>query len=332
MNIKTVARLAGVSPTTVSRVFSGSAPVDSKTARRVRQAADRAGYIPNRYARALGSGRSRTYGLIISDIANPFFPDLVKAFEQKARDFGYETLVVDTDYEVERMEQCVRRMIEYKVDGVAIMTSEVAPNLVQVLTRRQIPMVFLDTGTVGSLISNIVIDYDQGIRLAIDHLTGFGHNRIAFIEGPSTLKSAILRRDAFRKSMRRCHLPVDPAYLVRGDHTIEGGRDALNELISVRTPPTAVVCSNDLTAVGALSAAHMRGINVPQKLSIVGFDDIHLSTLVQPALTTIRVPRCEIATRAFTFLYGAAHDRSKQGLVHNIPVDLVQRGSTGPVP
>lgn len=330
MNIRQVAKGAGVSSATVSRVFTRSATVDPTTARRVNKVAKQLGYFPNTYARALSSGKSNTYGLIISDIANPFFPDLVKSFERQALEYDYETLVVDTDYDLKRMEQCIRRLVEHKVDGVAIMTSEMEPRLVQILSRREIPMVFLDTGKVGPHISNISIDYEQGIDLAIDHLLEFGHKRIALIQGPPTLKSAAARRNAFIAALKRRNITPPGEYIRIGNHGVDGGQAAMNEMLDLRIRPTAVMCSNDLTAIGALNAAHLRGIQVPKEISLVGFDDIQLSSFMQPPLTTIRVSRTEIATRAFTALYGTAMGSKVRGVNHVIPTEMVARGSTAP--
>jgi len=331
MNIREVAKLAGVSSATVSRVFSGAARVEPKTHRRVMQAAKKLGYVPNAYARTLSSGKSNTYGLILSDLTNPFFPDLVKSFQQKAREFGYETLLADTDYDLERMEDGIRRMVEYKVDGVAIMTSEMSPSLIQLLRRRKIPMVFLDTGKPGPLVSNISLNYEQGVDLAIQHLTSLGHRRIALIQGPSALRSAVTRREAFLHAMRRHGIRPLTQHIQTSDHSVDGGRTAMLELMKTSKWPTAVMCSNDLSAIGALQAAHSLGIRVPEELSIIGFDDIQMSSLVQPALTTVHVSRKEVASRAFTALYGMTQGGQVRGVQQVVPCELVVRDSTAPV-
>jgi DNA-binding LacI/PurR family transcriptional regulator len=332
MNIREVAKVAGVSTATVSRVLSRSVPVDAATERKVRKAIEKTGYYPNTHARMLGSGKSNTYGLIVSDIANPFFPELVKSFERLAVERNQEVLIANTDYHPERTEHCVRRMLEHKVDGVAIMTSEMEPHLIQILSKRGIPIVFLDTGEVGRLISNISIDYEHGIDLAINHLTELKHQVIAFVQGPENLKSANLRREAFISSLKRNGIKVAPGLIRQGNHGIDGGQKAMADLLALPERPTAIMCSNDLTAIGVLIAAHVAGIRVPEELSIVGFDDIELSSLMQPALTTIRVSRTEIAARAFEALYGAAHGGIENGINYTIPTELVERQSTGPCP
>lgn len=328
MNIRQVANQARVSTATVSRVINGSAPVSEKTAERVRQTIQRLNFYPNTHARALGSGKSRMYGLIISDITNPFFPELVKSFEDIAVEHGQEVIVANTNYQLKRMEMCVRRMLERKVDGVAIMTSEMGPHLADMFSHRGIPIVFLDTGMVGARSSNIEVDYCGGIDLAVEHLASLGHTRIAFISGPMELKSAQIRHNAFRSGMRRKGLPYVAELVLTGDHRTEGGRAAMTKLLQMKRCPTAVLGSNDLTAIGAIGAIHQAGLRVPQDISVVGCDDIELSNFTQPPLTTIRIPRNELATRAFTALF-AVSQGGETGRTYRIDASLVLRESTG---
>jgi DNA-binding LacI/PurR family transcriptional regulator len=331
MNIREVAKRAGVSTATVSRVVNGTAPVGARTEQLVRAAIERSGYYPNTHARTLGTGKSHIYGLIISDIENPFFPELVKCFERIAVEHGQEVLIANTDYKPERMQVCVRRMLERKVDGVAIMTSEMDPELTQILSGRGIPMVFLDTGSVGKRISNICIDYGDGIDQAIDHLTSLAHRRIAFVSGPVDLASARIRREAFLTSLRRKKLKCRADFIREGNHRFDGGYAAMIEMLKLRVRPTAVLASNDLTAIGIMGAVHAAGLRVPEDISVVGFDDIAISSFMPPPLTTIRLPRAEIAERAFTSLYAASHRGESQGTTHIVPVELVIRQSTAAV-
>jgi DNA-binding LacI/PurR family transcriptional regulator len=331
MNIREVAKKAGVSIATVSRVVNGTARVHARTEQRVRAAIERTGYYPNTHARTLGTGKSHIYGLIISDLENPFFPELVKCFERVAVEHGQEVLIANTDYHPERMHVCVRRMLERKVDGVAIMTSEMDPELIQMLSRRGIPIVFLDTGLVGRRVSNICIDYRGGIDLAIDHLTSLHHRRIAFVSGPVNLASARIRRDAFLTALRRKKLKSSSDLIREGNHRFDGGQAAMIEMLKLRVLPTAVLASNDLTAIGIMGAIQAAGLRVPEDISVVGFDDIALSSFMQPPLTTIRLPRAEIAEWAFTSLYAASHRGEKQGITHMVSTELVIRQSTAPV-
>src|SRR5688500_5751092 len=254
MNIAEIARRANVSTATVSRTLNQSGPVKATTARRVWRAVTELNYVPNSHARTLVSGRSRMIGVIVSDITNPFFPELLRSFEMRAAEKQYDLLVTSTDYETSRMTACLRRMLERKVDGVAMMTSEMDLGTVKELSRRGVPIVFMDVGQVGPKMSHVAIDYGHGIRQAVDHVAALGHSRVAFISGPLQLHSARTRRHAFLEGALAHRLDQDKKLIREGTHTAEGGREAMAALLRLSKRPTAVVCSNDWTAIGALNA------------------------------------------------------------------------------
>lgn len=330
MNLESVARRAKVSTATVSRTINGSDKVSPATAARVLKAIEALNFYPNTNARALGTGRSHMFGLIISDITNPFFPELVKAFEDIAVEHGQEVLVTNTNYDPARMEHCVRRMLQRKVDGVAIMTSEMDQALLTSFSKRGIPMVFLDNGRPLKNVSNIEVDYKSGIDSAVQHLTELGHRRIAFIGGPSRLPSAKIRTDAFLSSMAEHRIAVNRAWIREGDYRVGGGHDAMVSILAAKQRPTAVIASNDLTAIGAIGAIHEKGLLVPDDISIIGFDDIQLSAFTQPPLTTLRLPRDLVATMAFRALFQSYEKTRKKAPAENvIHPFLVVRESTG---
>jgi len=329
MNIREVARRAKVSTATVSRTINGSDKVTPETKERVQRAIEELGFYPNTWARALGSGRSSLYGLIISDITNPFFPELVKSFEDIAVQNGQEVLVANTNYDPARMEVCVSRMLQRKVDGVAIMTSEMDARLITEFRSRDIPLVFLDTGAAENLTSNIIVDYAAGVDAAVEHLVHLGHTEIAFISGPPMLRSARVRRDAFVGCLQRHGIGAD--WIEEGNHQVNGGHDAMARLLGRERRPTAVLASNDMTAIGALGVIHERRLRVPDDISIVGFDDIQISAFTQPALTTVRLSRDEIARVAFRALYNSRQDGGK-GVEYGVRPALVVRRSTGKAP
>lgn len=331
MNIKEVAVRAKVSTATISRTINNSGLVSPRTADKVWKAIRELGFYPNTQARALVSGRSRMFGLIISDIANPFFPELVKSFENAAILQGYEVIIANTDYESDRMTVCVRRMIERKVEGVAIMTSEIAPHLVDELSRLQVPIVFLGIGKSKPLISDISVDYLNGIREAVQHVVSLGHQRIGFISGPLSLKSARTRKTAFLNCLRQCGIHDSQQVVTYGNHKVDGGQAAMRELLALPKPPTAVLTSNDLTAIGALHAIFNAGLSVPDDISVVGFDDIELSQFTQPPLTTVRLSREELGRKAFDALYRAAERLSTAGQKIKVNTTLVVRQSTARV-
>jgi DNA-binding LacI/PurR family transcriptional regulator len=332
MNIKQVAALAGVSPSTVSRTINQPHKVDAQTAEKIWRVIRKSNYVRNSQARALVSGKSRILGLIISDISNPFFPELVKSFDHAATTRNYDVLVANTDYRVDRLGSCVARMIERQVDGLAIMTSELDQQHLTELYRRKVPMVFLDWGEVRPLVSRIVVDYEQGIADAIRHLVSLGHSKIAFISGPLSLQSIRSRQSSFVKCLGELNIPPFKQAAMEGNHRVDGGEAVMRALLSQSDRPTAVLAASDLTAIGALRAISAAGLQVPQDISLVGFDDIELSRYTHPPLTTIRLSREELGREAFDVLYRCAEGTTSSGHEIQIGTTLVLRESTGPVP
>lgn len=302
MNIREIAKRAKVSTATVSRTINHHPSVQPQLARRIWKLVEELGYFPNTQARALVSGRSRTFGLIVSEITNPFFPEIVHVFEETALQNNYEILVTSTVHDPERMKIAVRRMLEHRVEGVAVMTFGMEDQLLDDLKLRNVPLVFVDVGPARPRVSNIRIDYLHGIRQAVQHLAALRHQRIAFITGPLTLKSAAARKAAFLQSMNEIGMEVDPQMIVEGDHSLEGGEVACAKLLSLRQRPTAVLCSNDMTAIGVMHKCYGEKIIVPRELSVVGFDSIRLSQYLLPPLTTIEMSQSELARLAFRAL------------------------------
>jgi len=330
MKIQEVAKRANVSVATVSRTLNNDPRVNPATAQRVWLAVQELKYVPNFQARSLVSGKSRLMGLIVSDITNPFFPELVKGFEDVAVEHGYDMIVASTGYDQLRMAGCVRRMIERKVDAVAIMTSEMEPALTEQLERRSLPIVFLDVGQPGRSVTNIRVNYRTGVRSAVQHLLDLGHKQIAFISGPPHLKSAQVRRSAFLQCLVDGGIAEDQGYLEQGDHKVEGGLQAMSRLLRLTPRPTAVLASNDLTAIGALRSIHRAGLRVPDDISIVGFDDILLAQFTDPPLTTVRLSRTEIARCSFDALLSSINGKH-EGDEILVETSLVVRDSTSKV-
>jgi LacI family transcriptional regulator len=330
MDIREIARRAKVSTATVSRAINRVPTVDPQLAKRVWKVVEELGYYPNTQARALVSGRSRIFGLIISEITNPFFPEIVQVFEQIAVQHQYEILLTSTGHDPKRVETAVRRMIERRVEGVAVLTFGMEEFLLEDLKLRNVPLVFADVGVARPHVSNIRIDYLHGIRQAVQHLAAFRHRKIAFISGPLRLKSAEARQQAFLQSMEEIHLDADRKLIVEGDHTIEGGISALGQLLSGPSRPTAVICSNDMTALGVMRKSYEDGISIPRDLSVIGFDDIRLAQFVLPALTTVQMSQAELARLAFHALLAEVQRESPspEGTEYLLTTHLVLREST----
>lgn len=331
MDIAQVARRAKVSTATVSRVINGFPGVREATMARVRRAIAETNYVPNPSARSLRAGRTRLFGLIVSDVNNPFFPELIDAFESLASSQGIDVIFTHTNYDPERLQRCIRRMIERSVDAIAVMTSEVEEESLQVAKRAGIPLVLMNQRKLASSHPNVLVEYGTGFGEALDHLLALGHADIGFIAGPQALSSARGRKDAFAAALRSRGLKVRNEWIATAELRVEGGRKAMEQLLSKRPRPTAVLASNDLMAVGALQAAHAARVRVPEQLSLIGFDDLPIAGMVHPTLSTIRHPRREVATAAFNCLWRAIQGEAESAppLLHP---HLVIRNSTAPPP
>jgi LacI family transcriptional regulator len=226
------------------------------------------------------------------------------------------------------MESSVRRMIERRVDGVAILTFGMEETLLEHLRFRSVPLVFVDVGPDVKGIANIRINYQNGIRQAVQHLAALRHSRIAFVAGPLHLKSALARREAFRAAMTEIGLSAD--MIAVGDHRLEGGMRALIELCRLSARPTAVLCSNDMTAIGVMRQAYDQNIRIPEDLSVVGFDDIRMAEFTIPPLTTVQMSQKELAKIAFQALLNEVEGQppSHERHEYELTTSLVLRRST----
>src|SRR6266446_3981392 len=333
VRIKEVAKLARVSTATVSHVINKTRFVSDDTKRRVLYAIERVGYTPNIHARNLASGQSRTLGLIISDITNPFFPDLVKSIQERALELGYDVIVLNTNYEPERDSRYVQRLLELRVRGVMILTTEMDLSVIERLSSREIAVVFLDIGKVGPHTSNIRVNYEKGVHEAVEHLLELGHRQIAFISGPVRFKSAQFRRQAFLETMKKhgASLQTEPV-ICEGDFKLESGQQAVRELLVLKNRPTAIIAANDLMAMGALRELGRAGLQVPRDMSVIGCDDIWLAKLTDPQLTTIMIPRAEIGAAAVEAVLHTNAGEGRSGREIKIRTELLVRESTGAAP
>jgi len=329
LDIRSVAARAGVSIATVSRTINHVATVDPELAERVWKAVKELNYFPNTQARALVSGRSRLLGLIVSEITNPFFPELIQEFENIAVERGYEILIGSTNYEPRKTEACVRRMLERKVDGVAIMTFGIEELLLDHFAAGDIPTVFIDLGPKRPSSSTLTVDYHHGIHEGVQHLAALGHRKIGFISGPLKLRSAETRKAAFLDSLHSFGLTAEKAWVIEGDHTLDGGRDAMHRLLELKKWPTAVMCSNDMTAIGVQHALFEAKLKVPEDFSLIGFDDVHLAEYTIPPLTTVRMSCKDLAHAAVTNLLNhLCPGATPAAPIHAIPTKLIVRQTT----
>ena len=333
-DIRAVAALAKVSIATVSRTINGSPIVSERLSKRVWQAIEQLNYFPNTHARTLVSGRSRLFGIIVENITNPFFPELIQSFEEIAVANGYEILVSSSNSDPAVLTRCVRRMLERKVEGVAVLTFGEEEPVLDQLAFHDVPIVLAEFKLSEPKASTIVLDYSTGIRAAVAHLAALGHRKIAFLAGPHKLHSAITRQNEFQNAMQESKLPIQKKWIIECDHTLKGGVTGFGKLRTLSAQPTAVICSNDMTAIGVLRAAYLQDLHVPQDLSVIGLDDIDFAEFTLPPLTTIRLSRIDLARAAFNALRQHA-DRSGITALQReflVSTSLVVRGSTAPPP
>ena len=331
MDMRDIAKIAGVSSATVSRVINGSNLVRPATAERVREVLERTKFVPNGSATTLKYGKSSTYGLIIPDITNPFFPEFIRSFEAILVEKNQDMLMATTDFHFSRMQQTIRRMLVRQVDGVALLAAEIETEPIEALLHNRVPLVTMDRRIVSRGLSDVSIDFAGGMRQAVKHLKQLRHRKIAYIGGSAGLTISDHRVEAFKQAMIEFGLKVNPAYIRVGDYRITGGETGMADLLRLKDPPTAVMAANDLTAIGALRLMHKQGISVPGEISVVGFDDIALSDIIYPPLTTIRLPRHELAGVFFKALDAFRMDSHATGIQYVVNTSLVIRESTGPL-
>lgn len=285
----------------MSRIINKIDTVDPKLVRRVQAVIQEVGYRPNYQARALARGRSHTVGLIVSELSggNPFFSEIILYFERAAVEHGYEVLVsfADTETRPDHVAVCAARMQERQVEGIAALTFGMEQYLQNCSV--DVPMVYAGADHDLQGIRNIRINYLPGIRDAVKHLADFGHRRIGYLSGQLSWSSMRMRYEALRKAMRGAGIAFDKELVAECDHTWDGGALGMANLLNLPKPPTAVLCCNDVAAIGALKTLGTRGLQAGKDIALVGFDDLTICRFTQPSLTTIQFSPKELASLAF---------------------------------
>jgi LacI family transcriptional regulator len=327
MTLEEVARRARVSTATVSRVLNNGASVKSSTRARVLKVMQELKYSPNLHAQSLAGGRSRSIGVIVSNIENPFFLDIYKTVEAGAHAAGYEVVMANTDYSSERLVTSIRLMLGRRLAGLAAIVSEMDASLIQELSSQRLPVVFYDVGTPRRNITNIRVDYRGGMAKLVSYLYSLGHRRVGYIGHHAALGPIHERLQALRDATGR-HPGLEVETASDGD-SLEGGRQAARVLLARSPRPTALICVNDVMAVGALREVRSRGLRAPEDVSVTGFDNVTLAQFAVPALTTVHIPREQIGRTVCDCLMRGDVPGEQEFVVEP---ELVVRDSTGPAP
>jgi LacI family transcriptional regulator len=318
--MKDVARHAGVSVATVSYVLNGNKPISSKVIERVQQAIRATGYQPNSLARALRTGRSKTFGLIVPDITNPFFPQLAQAIEARARAEGYATVLMESSYEADAEMQGLAFLTQRGIDGL-IWTLSGSDRLP--LSKPSVPTVILDYAP-SEWFSVRADDYGGG-RMQARFAKQLGHENVALLWGLRSITSIEERRRGFYDESAgglNVVLELDTAF------NLDLPKPLARKLVARRGDYSFIVCGNDVLAIAAIKTLKAQGIRVPEDVSVIGFDDTPMSTVIDPALTTIAQPTKKLGSLAVELLLGQLQNKKIPQSSVVVPVSLVERGST----
>ena len=331
VTIRDVARLAGVSLGTASNVLNNPSIVATETRRRVLDAIAKTGFVRSTAAHQLRVGKSRTIGVVLLDLANPFFAEMVKGAEAVLRENGYVLVVCSSDESKEQEKRYLRALEEHRVDGLLITPVERDLASIGALAARGVPTVLLDREGAKTGLCSVTVDDVRGGELAASHLLGLGHAHIAFVNGPTSIRQCADRRQGVRRAFKRKGLSPDEGLreLVAPALSVEQGERAAGLLLAQRPLPTAVMCANDLLALGVLKGLTKAGVAVPDEVALVGYDDVAFASMLSPPLTSVRQPKYELGVSAATLLLEETEGADHEHRSVRFEPELVVRASSG---
>ncbi|WP_367323978.1 LacI family DNA-binding transcriptional regulator [Streptomyces sp. HUAS ZL42] len=329
-----VARCAGVSVATVSHVLNDTRPVLPHTRQAVLDAIDELGYTPNTLARSLVTSRTRSIGLAVSAISNPYFTEILQGVEAGALEHGYSLLIADPHDDPEHERKIVQLLHERRVDGMIVAPSAAPRELVAYLTRHDVPTVFLDrliddTAAGTSRFDQVCAENTEPVAELVTHLAGLGHRRIALVAGLPGLSTTTERIAGYRHGLAAAGLPYDERLLVHGDSTTAGAERATATLLSLAAPPTALITGNNTMTIGALRALNGRGLSVPADIALCCFDDFPWADLFSPRLTAIAQPSKDIGAQAVRVLLERLASPGRPARTVRLACAFVHRSSCG---
>lgn len=322
-----IARQCGVSPATVSRAFRDDPRIKAETKERIRAVARELNYAPLQNRKRKSSRLSRIIALLVTDISNPFFPEIVHGVEDMAFDAGYRVSLWNTREDVEREAQYIETLKASDVDGMILGASRLSEEQVREITRTGIPCVVINR--IIPDIPSVFADYEEGAYQATRYLLHLGHERIALVNGPANAQPSIWRENGFRKALQEFGKDVEKNLISFNPPLVEGGYVATLKVLSMERPPTAILAYNDLVALGSLRALRERGLSVPGDISIVGYDDIFLSAYLDPPLTTVSQPKYTMGKLAVDMLLRLIGGEKIANKCISLRPELVVRASCG---
>jgi len=331
VTIKDVAREAKMSVATVSRVLNESGPVSEDTRQLIREVAGRMHYVPHSGARSLITSKTETIGVLLPDLYGEFFSEVIRGMDDTAQKNGFHLLISRAYADRHGIETAMRAM-RGRVDGVVAMSPDLDEESLRNLPST-IPVVLLCSVPRGNEIDSLTIQNCRGAKEMVAHLTSLGHRRIAIIKGAARNYDAAERLRGYRLALREAGIDREPSLERDGDFTEASGYAAALELLALKHRPTAIFAANDSMAIGALSALRESGVQVPEQMAVAGFDDIPLARYMDPPLSSVHVPICELGARAVEILlHGITHKNDHTRRRERVSTELVIRRSTGSRP
>ncbi|HAS3647085.1 TPA: substrate-binding domain-containing protein [Vibrio cholerae] len=326
--MKDIARLAGVSTSTVSHVINKSRFVSDEIAERVNNAAQQLNYAPSALARSLKMNRTKTIGMLVTTSTNPFFGEVVKGVERSCYHQGYNLILCNTEGDNQRMKASINTLLQKRVDGLLLMCSTLEGERLDVFDRYpDIPIVVMDWGPILFASDKIQDNSLQGGYMAAKHLIECGHKEIGCITGPLIRHQAQMRYEGYKRALAEAGIAINPDWIVESDFECEGGYQAFEKLYQRGKLPSALFVSNDMMAMGVIQAASQRGLRVPDDLSLIGYDDVHIAKFMTPALTTIHQPKYRLGKAAVDALLYRLENPDTTAQVVQLEPTLVVRNS-----
>ena len=324
--IHDVAQDAGVSPTTVSRYLNNRIELPPSTAGRIDAAIAKLDYRPNLLAKRLSTGKTEAVGLVTPEIREPFFAELASAFEDEADRHGYTVFMSSTRSDRDREIASLERLHDRHVDGLLMMTNTADDGTLAALIGKRKNVVIVDEDIPGVSVPRLFVENTEGAYAATKHLIEAGHRRIAYLGGPHGLLTVTERREGFMLAMNEAGIAVRPEYVAIGSFAPELARAATQKFLELPMPPTAIFASSDYLAIGAVMGLKEAGVNVPDQVSLIGFDDMAFGALLTPPLTAIRQPVEQLGRQGFLTLLALLNGEAPPMLTR-LPVELIRRQS-----